>query len=232
MTEQNTFHSNRTRYYFLDFFRGIAVVLMIIFHFTFDLDMFKFVDVDFFKDPLWFGLPRLIVTLFMIAVGTSMALVHQNNFNKKSYLIRLLKIGVCAIGITISTYFMFPKAWVYFGTLHCIFFPTIIITPFVKMPKLSLAIGMAILFPLLFGFEYPFFRMKHAAMDYIPIFPWAGLSYIGIFLYHQGFHRISLPKNILTWPLIYLGKHALVIYLIHQPILYGLTYAAYVIIQK
>ncbi len=220
------------RYHFLDFFRGIAVVLMIIFHLAFDLDAFNFVEIDFFRDKFWFGLPRLIVTLFMLAVGMSMSLVHQNRFNKKSYLKRLVKIGLCAIGISISTYFMFPKSWVYFGTLHCIFFSTILITPFTRKPRLSLAIGIILLSPIFFGFEYPFFKMKHAAMDYIPVLPWVSLSFIGIFLYSINIHKIRIAKNMLTRPVILLGKHALIVYLAHQPLLYGLTYFAHIVIRK
>ena len=62
-------------------------------------------------------------------------------------------------------------------------------------------------------------------MDYFPIFPWIFLFVAGYFLYRifhsrgwdeKLFARGNLP--VINW----LGRHTLPIYLIHQPVLYGL----------
>jgi len=41
------------RYFYIDVLRGIAIVMMIAFHFTYDLNYFHFVDVDFYH-VCWF----------------------------------------------------------------------------------------------------------------------------------------------------------------------------------
>lgn len=61
--------------------------------------------------------------------------------------------------------------------------------------------------------------------DYYPLLPWLFLFVCGYFL-----HRLLIPtalwnriKGIGLRPLGFLGRHSLLIYLVHQPVLYGLT---------
>ena len=48
------------RYIMIDSLRGIAVLLMIIFHFGFDLNGFRFVRIDFSANPFWSNICWLI----------------------------------------------------------------------------------------------------------------------------------------------------------------------------
>lgn len=72
------------------------------------------------------------------------------------------------------------------------------------------------LFP--FGITAPGFESG----DYFPIFPWTFLFVAGYFLYKfnipQKYNKIFAPKRIK--PLGFLGRHALLIYIVHQPIIY------------
>ena len=63
-------------------------------------------------------------------------------------------------------------------------------------------------------------------LDYFPLLPWFGVALLGVFisqnLYPGGTRRFNLP----AWAgqsgikqLVWLGRHSLAIYLIHQPIL-------------
>lgn len=214
--------NSKIRYPFVDLIRGIAVVLMIYFHFFYDLNQFKYVEIDFFREPFWFYLPRLIVTLFLFAVGLSLTITHSRHFAMRPYLRRLAKIGVGAAAISISTYFMFPKNWVYFGTLHCIFFCTLLCTPLINKKMLALIFSI-IIFSLEFsGYGIPFWSLPHPSMDYIPVFPWVAVSFLGLFAHKLKIHEIKTPQNIVTRPILLLGRNAFVIYIIHQPIMFGL----------
>lgn len=216
--------NTKTRYPLVDVVRGVAIVLMIIFHGAYDLNLFGFVEIDFFKDQFWYVLPRIIVFLFLLAVGFGLTIAHRDEIKWSPFWKRFGKVAICAVGISIGTYFMFPKSWVYFGTLHCIALTSLLALPFLKHPKISLAIGLLLTLPhLYFGKSIPWILMEHKSMDYIPPFPWLGVVLFGVFATHQGWHKIQFSVK----PLEFLGRHSLLIYMIHQPILYGLVFVLY-----
>jgi uncharacterized membrane protein len=218
--------SNKQRYEFIDLIRGFTVFLMIIFHFCYDLHAFRFVTIDFINDKFWWTFPRVIVFIFFIAVGMSLSLSHCRAIKWRSFNQRLTKLVAYAVIISLVTYFAFPKGWIYFGTLHCIALASIIALPLVNRPRIALVATILCLAPEAFGYGIPFFKMAHRSLDYISLFPWLGIVTLGIFLYHRGLHRLSVPafpgKKTLQW----LGKHSLKVYLLHQPILFSLVYLA------
>ena len=70
------------------------------------------------------------------------------------------------------------------------------------------------------GFPNDAFR----STDYFPLLPWMGLFLVGYFLYRifhsRGWDTRLFAKGNIP-PLSFLGKHSLVVYLLHQPMLYG-----------
>lgn len=208
---------------FLDVLRGFTVVLMIIFHFSFDLDFFGLLEIDIINHPFWYFFPRLIVFLFLLAVGAALYLSHQNGIKWKAFLKRLLLIVFWALVISLVTYQFYPEHWIYFGTLHAIAVVSIMSLPLLRYPQIALATGLTLLIPsMTLDKTLPWIELPHSSWDYISPFPWVGASLLGIFAAHKGWHRLQLPKNSLFKSLNFLGKHSLFIYLVHQPILFGI----------
>jgi uncharacterized membrane protein len=212
------------RYLAIDVLRGFAVLLMIIFHIAFDLNSFGFVSIDFIENAFWFSFPRFIVTLFLLCVGMGLALAHKGGVRWVSVRRRFYKIGGWALVITIITYFLFRRNFVYFGILHCIAITSVVGVFFVRLPTLSLVIGI-ILVVSNFIFQPTLIPMsdwlKVSPMDYIPFYPWFGVVLLGIYLESINFHRIPIKRSFKTRPFEFMGKHSLKIYLLHRPIIYG-----------
>ena len=221
--------SKTPRYPQIDITRGFAVLLMIIFHFSYDLSAFKYVDISFQNDRFWWVFPRVIVFFFLIAMGQSLELVHRKSIHWKVVLKRFIKIGFFALCISAFTYYAFPKSWIYFGTLHCIALASVLVLPFVGRPRWTIAAALAILIPLLWGYQLPWFKLPHASMDYIPLFPWIGVVFLGQLSVEYNLHTYNPPNFPARKLLSFFGKHSLKIYLVHQPILFGLVKAYYVL---
>ncbi len=224
----NNLPNSKPRYPLVDYLRGVAIVLMIIFHGAYDLTLFGFLDIDFSEDRLWYVFPRVIVFLFLFSMGCGLTLAHKDGIKWSPFWKRFRKIAVCAVAITIGTYFAFPSAWVYFGTLHCIALTSLMALAFITRPKLSLIVAILLITPhLIFGKSIPWILMSHKSMDYIPPFPWLGVVLLGVFATHQDWHKLNPKRNFLLNSLEYLGLKSLLIYMLHQPILYALSWLLY-----
>lgn len=221
-------NNTKKRFPLIDEIRALAIILMIIFHLFYDLNIFGFVEIDFLKEKFWLFFPRVIVFLFMLSVGFSLAVAHLPKIKWKIFWFRFGKIAIFAAIISLMTFFLFPTAWIYFGTLHCIALCSILCLPFINRPNIALIIALALIIPsAIFDINIPWFLMIHSSMDYIPPFPWLGVSLLGIFAYHHNIHHFDLSKYLGPSgkkPLKFfhfLGRHSLLIYIIHQPILYS-----------
>jgi len=216
----------------LDLMRGIAIIMMIAFHFIYDLNSFGFSDIPLFTH--WAGIAWrcLIVFLFLSAVGISLVIAHSKGIKFKKFLKRLLYLGIAALFVSAGTYVMFPDGWVYFGILHLIWFSTIIAISFVNLPKTSLLIAALILIGAIFDQPNLSFisyllepYLPFGSVDYYPLFPWLSFVFIGIYLGHNPYYQKIFIFR-LNW-LEVIGKHALIIYLTHQIVLFSIVSLAY-----
>lgn len=218
----------------LDALRGIAIILMAIFHFCYDLWFFEYIEMNT-KDPFWVGFRIVIITLFFSVSGYSLVLAYEHGIRWKKFLFRWGQVGLAAAVITLATYVAFPRAWVYFGVLHFIFVALIAALPFIRLPRTALAVGIAIflLYYLtdwfntqwLYQWLQPILNLPRATQDLTRFIPWFGLVLFGIWLAHQKIAWQSWPdfpgKSVLAW----MGRYALSIYLLHQLVLFGLVWS-------
>lgn len=217
------------RILWVDALRGLAIVLMVIFHFCYDLRYFDYVDWDVPNGPNWRPFRYLILTLFIFTVGMSLSLAHGRGIRWSSFAKRLIQLILAALAITAMSLFMFPDGWIYFGILHFIVVASLFGIALVKVPALAMALGLLILSGYWLGFfqaGWPFHLasefLPSYTEDFVPLFPWLGVAFFGI-----GAGRIlPLGKlNAFVIPgvsyLAFLGRYGLVVYLIHQPLLFA-----------
>lgn len=228
--------SSKNRYLSLDIIRAFAIILMVVFHLCFNLNHFKFIDINIYNDPFWYYFRFFIVSIFLLCFGTSLYISNHNGINIKKAIKRFRLLFIASFSISGVTYFIFPNSWIYFGVLHFISFASIFGLFFVYIPLISLFFGLSIvvlwsldiinmhwLFNIL---SKPLFLPVHTE-DLAPLTPWFGIVLIGIFLGAKGVFTFYIKENILTKNIAILGKNSLLIYIVHQPILFGTTFLIY-----
>jgi len=144
--------------------------------------------------------------------------------------------------ISLATWIAFPAYWVYFGIIHFILLASLLGLPFVGRGVLSLISGILILLLYWSGLwqETGLYSLLKAplhlpryTLDLVPLLPWFGVVLLGIAFAAFGLHRRIeewLPEHrfpSLRWS----GRHALAIYLLHQPLLYGAVYLSWILIS-
>ena len=221
----------------LDALRGLMILIVVFIHLCFDLDYFLGIDVV--KNP--------VIQYAMDHCGMSFVLLSGlcATIGRRSFRRGLQVLG-CGMVITLVTGGMYLLGMadkfivIYFGVLHLLGVCMMLWALLRKLPAWSWAVlGSAIwllgrwfrtvtvsvpwLFPL--GLTTASF----SSSDFFPLFPGLGWFLVGAFLGHllykekrsllPNFPAEALPVRFLRW----CGTHSLWIYLIHQPVLYGIV---------
>lgn len=228
----------------LDLARGIAVVTMAIYHFSWDLSWFGFVDWPVAQGFVWRSFAASIAGSFLFLAGVSLDLAHHKAVRWRSFWRRLVVVIVAAAAISMVTYFTFGNSFVRFGILHCIAAASLIALPFLRQPFWVSLAGAVFLITLPAWAISSFFNgelwlwtglgtPEFGSVDYVPVAPWAGVTLAGLAL-SKMFRRIHMWDRLSRLSFSgsagkstrFLGRHSLPVYLLHQPILYGLVWTA------
>lgn len=236
------------RFWEVDAFRGVAIVMMVVYHVAWDLGYFGYYAGDLNGGP-WLVFQRSILTAFVFGAGVSLWLsyarrgrVHFGWYVRRG--LKLLGWGFC---ITAVTAVFLEEGTVFFGVLHLIGLAVICAYPFLRLGLANLLLGAGLLVVggclervpvgsayLLWLGLYP---RDLYMVDYVPFLPWFGVVLLGLsagfVLYPDGRRLLPLEKAD-GFPLIrllaFLGRKSLFIYLVHQPVLFGL-FSAHQLLQ-
>ncbi len=227
----------------IDVWRGIALVAMMTYHGAWDIAYLRLIRFDPGGSLPWRLYAHLIAGSFLFLAGVSLVLATRSGFRLEPYLRRLGVIVAAAALVSLATYFVMPEGWVYFGILHQIALASVIALPFLRLPALVTALVAAAVIALpnvvrTEIFAAPWFwwvglaPVAKTSFDYVPVFPWTGVVLAGVasarFAVASGLDvRLSRwqPQARLSRLLAFGGRHSLAVYLIHQPILYGIFFA-------
>ena len=220
----------------IDIARGFALVAMAIYHFTWDLEFFGYLQPATTAVGGWKLFARCIAFSFLFLVGVSLFLGHGNGIRWRGYWRRMAMVAGAALAITVVTYIAVPGGFIFFGILHQIALASVLGLAFLRLPALvTLAIAAAVIAAPHFlrseFFDAPWWWWTGLSLnyprsnDYVPVFPWFGAVLAGIAVAKIGMQTGllakagKLPTPRWARPLIFGGRHSLAVYLIHQPIL-------------
>lgn len=219
----------------LDCYRGIVILLMIIYHAIFDLIYLGFLYLDLSQGIL-FLFQRTIAISFILISGISIYLMRKKyGDNYYPYIKKGAFLLLIGIGITVFTNYIYPiYGAIFFGIIHFMAISVLIAPLFFRFGKLNILLALVLifiglnlpevenhyLFPL--GLSYPGFY----TLDYYPLLPWFGVTLLGLGLAEMvNFEKIRLEPNgiVFEW-LGFLSRNSLIIYLVHQPIIFGVLF--------
>ena len=224
----------KERYHLIDALRGLSVVLMLGYHFGTTLIFQGLAPEGLIYNPLLNFLEPVFAGLFILISGMC-GRFSRNNIR------RGLIVLICAAAVTGVTVIPFIGINVWFGILHFLGLSMLFYGIFQKyLNRIPLAAGVP-LFSVLFTASYIIFPVRTAGNnifcwlgfingnfitgDYFPFLKWLPLFLLGSQLaapvmekkLPQWFYRFNMP----FFP--FAGRNALIIYMLHQPIFYGIT---------
>jgi len=215
--------SSEERYPELDALRGIAVVLMVLYHLAFDLSYFYGWNMPV-HEGAWKILATASATTFLLLVGICFAISWERTPFYHKYLRRGLLIFTGGMLVSLATWLIVPHAFVKFGILHLIGLSALLQPFFTPFKIWNAALGvLIIILPVVR--TVPTLRILIPSLDYYPLIPWFGVillgTAIGRLLYVPTRSVAPHTCGKLPYPhwLLICGKRSLWIYLVHQPLL-------------
>lgn len=219
----------------LDALRGVAIVWMACFHAAYDLNHFGFIRANFYSDPVWTVQRICIVSLFLFCAGLGQSVALAQGQSWQRFWRRWAQVAGCAVLVSIGSWIMFPRSWIYFGVLHGIALMLILARLAAPLGRWLWLLGLAaVLLPHFV--QHPFFdarltnwvgliTRKPVTEDYAPLLPWLGVMLWGLaagqwlLAHRRGWLAGTVPQPL--QPLSLLGRWSLSFYMVHQPVLIG-----------
>jgi uncharacterized membrane protein len=228
----------------IDFARGIAVVMMVVFHIAFDLYFLGIAPIPADSLP-WrvFAMSAAGLFLFLVGLSLSISASHaRRKLSRNEFILKYLKrgVGIFAIGIAITlvTWIILPGSFIVFGILHLIGLAVAVSPLYSGYSWQNLVAGSVIILlgpvvAAIRGSGWLLWLGIHpqafSSIDYTPVFPWLGVVLIG-----ASVGSLAYPGGIRKWHIAVpeipgtafcsLGRHSLAIYLVHQPIILGILF--------
>jgi len=233
--------AGRGRIRVIDIARGVALVAMAIYHFTWDLEFFGHLEPGLTAVGGWKIFARCIASSFLFLVGVSLVLAHARGVRWRPFLVRLAQVGAAAAAISLVTWFAVPNDFIFFGILHQIALASLLGVLLLRFPALVLlALGLMVISAPFFLrselFASPWLwwvglsPVNPRSNDYVPVFPWFGAVLLGMAA-AKIFGQTGLLDRMRSWtpprlfrPLEWGGQHSLGFYLLHQPVLIALVW--------
>jgi uncharacterized membrane protein len=225
----------------IDLLRGIALAAMAAYHLLWDLTFYGVIDIGIGYDPVWTSIQRGILTAFLLLVGTGLWLAHGNGIRWTSFWRRWVMIVAGALLVTLGTRLLLPDYIAYFGVLHAIALFSLLALPLIRAPlpvvlvvAFFFLVPPAILSSPTFNERWlswlGFFSATPSTTDLVPVFPWFGVVLLGIVAVRIASERGAMAaaarikvRDPIGMALRVIGRWSLAFYLLHQPLLVGLT---------
>ncbi|MBT3455475.1 DUF1624 domain-containing protein [bacterium] len=228
----------------LDVLRGVAIIVVILFHAVNDLIFFTNSSCTVFLSDFLFIRKGAAIFIFLSGL---VATIRYNKDVKRDgfleYIGHVVSRGrvlvFAAILVSLATWLFDPERVVYFGILHFLVCASFLSLFFIRLCWSNMFVSLLFFVPSFFltrtllpyrGLIWLGFSPQGlCSFDYFPLVPWFGFYLLGItfghIAYKGGYRQFHLPdysRNPFIKRIAFLGRHSLFVYMIHQPIIFGI----------
>ena len=244
----------KQRAFELDALRGVAIVMMMFMHFSYDIRYeFGFNTFAYLRSAWFWSFVHPIIIVLFVGLSGICCTFSRNNFKRGG---KLLLVALAFTAVTsFITFKIGINCLILFNVLHMLSVSTLVYALIALIEKITKIkpnqlTFILILFGLwvcmtsnnldMYAYEsdnmllYPLGIMVQGqpdVADYMPLIPWMGVFLIGAaagrVLYKEKktlFGGAAKTVRAVTRPLEFMGRHSLIIYLVHQPVIYGVLY--------
>jgi uncharacterized membrane protein len=228
----------------VDAARGAALIGMFGYHLSWDLAYFGLISPEFPTSAVMRIYSHVVAATFLGLVGVSLVLAHPNEFHRPAFQRREALICGAAALVTLGSGLLSPANAIYFGILHCIAVASLLAAPMLQAPLGFVFAVSAFVFAAPFVLANAAFNPAPViwlglgttlpdALDWRPLIPWSAFVFLGLGLTRLAWRPLAAsrfwrwrPKSKFSRTVDWIGRRTLAIYLVHQPILFALLYAA------
>ncbi len=242
----------KQRLYTLDAIRGLSVIAMVIFHALWDIIYLFGVKMPVYTERIEAAFGFCIGFTFILVSGFAFGLGKRHL--KRA--LQVLGGAVCVAAVTLVIMPEMPILFgvlTFIGSMMLIMIPLsrllCRINPYILLSVSALIfiasvnisegrIGVGALstelphglYSSLFTAYLGFPPMGFMAADYYPLLKWMPLYIAGysLFLIFKKHSLERILTKVRIPPLEWIGRHALIIYLLHQPLIYALLYLVFI----
>ena len=248
---------NINRHHIIDLLRGLLFISVVIYHILFDLVYMFGANLPWFSSGGGKAL-QIVGAGGLILISGMSSNFSRSNIKRG---IKVFMYGMALTVGTLVLEAFGIELFIWFGVLHLIGVSGIVVGSLEDkfLSRIPPAIGAAVsvaLFAFTYGvsdgfvglfgvplvklptylYSHPglewlgFVTRNFSSSDFFPIFPNLFLFLAGYFLWRA----IKLPDKILSAkfaPVNFVGRHTLVIYLVHQPVIYGILWVVFLCIN-
>ena len=220
----------------IDFFRGVAIILMSIYHW-YAVKYLRTGD-KAVQNPLIDSFGHISRTIFIFLMGLSMNLSYQKK--KKGFIDRQITrscyLTFYAILITVVTKIVLPDKYIRFGILHYMSVTMTILALLSEYPQVMMLFGIIMYITYVHINDKPSsnillnilgYKSNFQTIDLFPISKWILISCLGYFVGNEFINYESLndnqfiANNSLTNTIAKLGQYSLEVYIVHWFVIYG-----------
>ncbi len=246
----------KIRYGLIDTLRGVAIISMVLYHTVWDCVYMFYVNLPWFRGTLGHVWQQSICWTFILLSGYCMAL--GKHAIKRGITVFLAGALISVVTLMFTSQGIRFGVLTLIGS--CMIIGGLLLKQLSKCPPLIGAAISVLLFLLTWvindgwlgiggielirlpeaiyrgsfmsylGFTAPDF----SSADYFSLMPWGFLFFAGYFICRasEGRGISSILKKRGIPALNFLGKHSLVIYIIHQPIIYGVLWVIFRLVRR